>query len=292
MREIVFVHGIRQGGKDPDALKQQWIAAWQEGLALHGLTVPEGLTIHFPYYGDTLDALTDGVDAPDVIVRGVDDGGDADEQAFLASVLQEASAVVGLSEAELAEVSETTIIEKGPQNAKWVLAIVRALDRRYEGASGTAISVATRDVWRYLTSPGARDVIEGGVASAITPGVETVVVGHSLGSVVTYLTLKSRSAELGWTIPALITVGSPLGVSGIRQLLAPIAHPIAPGSWFNARDPHDLVALYPLDADRFGVQPAVENYSRVANTTPNHHGIAGYLNDPLVARRLYDAVVG
>jgi hypothetical protein len=60
--------------------------------------------------------------------------------------------------------------------------------------------------------------------------------------------------------------------------------------WFNALDHRDIVALYPLDADHFGVEPAIENKTDVENHTDNRHGISGYLDDEVVARRIFDAL--
>lgn len=80
------------------------------------------------------------------------------------------------------------------------------------------------------------------------PGVETVVVGHSLGSVVAYKLLKEEGPAADWTVPEFITVGSPLGVGPVRKALAPIGHPTVARAWFNALDPDDVVALYLLTA--------------------------------------------
>jgi hypothetical protein len=60
--------------------------------------------------------------------------------------------------------------------------------------------------------------------------------------------------------------------------------------WFNAFDPRDAVALYPLDTEHFDVEPSIENKADVRNDTPNCHGISGYLSDKDVARRIYDAL--
>jgi hypothetical protein len=56
-------------------------------------------------------------------------------------------------------------------------------------------------------------------------------------------------------------------------------------------DERDVVALYPLDAANFPVDPPIENKRDVDNPTSNRHGISGYLSDPVVARRLHEAVV-
>ena len=41
------------------------------------------------------------------------------------------------------------------------------------------------------------------------------------------------------------------------------AHPRGVSAWYNAYDIRDVVALYPLDADDFPVQPAITNYGKV-----------------------------
>ena len=56
-------------------------------------------------------------------------------------------------------------------------------------------------------------------------------------------------------------------------------------------DNDDIVALYPLDGDNFDIDPPIANKTDVDNHTSNQHGIAGYLNDKEVARRIYDALV-
>jgi hypothetical protein len=61
-------------------------------------------------------------------------------------------------------------------------------------------------------------------------------------------------------------------------------------AWYNAYDPKDVVALCPLDAANFPVNPPVENYGRVLNGTDNRHGIIGYLDDADVAKQILDAL--
>ena len=156
-----------------------------------------------------------------------------------------------------------------------------------DNKAGAAMLVANlirlkREGWRPL-----RDVIV-----LLTGDEETVVVGHSLGSVVTYNLLTRQGSALDWKVPLYVTVGCPLGISAIRRTLAPVRHPECAPSWFNARDNRDVVALFPLDAGHFDVDPAVVNKDDVDNDTANRHGISGYLSDAEVAKRVHDAVVG
>jgi hypothetical protein len=138
--------------------------------------------------------------------------------------------------------------------------------------------------------------IELGVAQAIQPGEPTVVLSHSLGTVVVYDLLRREASAQGWVVPTFITVGSPLGVSEIRKkmrALAPLAFPPGTAAWANAMDERDVVALYPLTPDHFPVTPAVpaiRNKTDVRNGTPNRHGISGYRSNPEVARWILEAV--
>jgi hypothetical protein len=290
-RQLVMVHGRAQEGKDSVALKAEWIAALREGLAKSSLALPIAeQDIRFPYYGDTLHDLVKGSAHPaEVIVRG-DGAGDA-EREFIRSVLEEARVAAGITEEQLREVAGAAVVARGPQNWEWFQGILTAFDRFVPGGSGAGIAIATYDVYQYLKNAGVRDTIEQGVRAALTPGLATVVVGHSLGTVVSYNLLRRDGAAMNWVVPLYVTLGSPLGVSAIRKSLRPIQHPRCVTKWYNAMDKRDVVALYPLDPKNFDVDPAIENHTSVRNETPNRHGISGYLNDADVARRVYDALV-
>lgn len=292
-RQLVFVHGRAQQGKNADALKKEWIDAWKVGLAKTGLTLPiaEEL-IRFPYYGDTLNQLVNGAtedDAADVVIRGAESSGD--EQAFIRSILRDVQEKQHISDNMVRCVANAEVAERGPLNWRWVQAILSALDQHVPGASGTSVALFTHDVYEYLKNPGVRDVIDSGVRKAFSLDVESVVVSHSLGTVVAYNVLRRDGDDAGWKIPTFITLGSPLAVKVIKQGLAPISHPRCAPIWFNAMDERDVVALYPLDANHFDVAPSIENKTDVDNPTENRHGISGYLSDPVVARHIYQALV-
>ena len=288
-RQLVFVHGRAQQNKDPDDLKASWIDAWRRGLAKIGKDIPiVESAIHFPYYGDTLAALVDGKPAPDVVVRGPEP--QADEKRLIADVLEEARQQRGISDEQIAAAAGAEVVERGPMNWGWVRAIVKALDERLPGASGATLATVTFDVYHYLRNPGVRDTIEEGVRGAMPEDAETVVVGHSLGTVVAYNLLRREGQSNGWKVPLYVTLGSPLAVTAIREMLQPLKGLACAGAWFNAMDPNDIVSLYPLGPPRFGVEPEIENKTDVDNHTDNQHGIAGYLDDPVVARQIFDAL--
>jgi hypothetical protein len=176
--------------------------------------------------------------------------------------------------------------QKGPQNWEWVQAILRALDKHGGGISQSTLELIMRDVFLYTTRAGVRDEINSIVTAALTTE-PTVVIGHSLGSVVAYSVLRSDSRPL--KVPLYLTVGSPLAIRAIRDVFRPLRYPKSVKAWYNAFDPRDVVALYPLDGDNFPVTPAIENDNQVRNGTANRHGIAGYLDAPAVATRILDA---
>jgi hypothetical protein len=73
--------------------------------------------------------------------------------------------------------------------------------------------------------------------------------------------------EFSFSVPHLTTVGSPPGIQAIRDQLLPLSFPAHVRTWYNAHDPRDVVALYPLNNDNFPVSLAVDNYQGVRNQT-------------------------
>jgi hypothetical protein len=288
--QLVFVHGRSQEHKDAATLKGQWISALQEGLAKSnlGLPIPEP-SVRFPYYGQTLcDLISDASKVADVVIRGTRTNDP--EQRFQYSVLKEVQESMGISDDEVRQSLGPEVVSRGPLDWEWLHGILEAIDKRVPGGSAAAIALATRDVYQYLKNPGIRDSIESGVRAAFTPGMPTVVVSHSLGTVVAYNLLRREGSTQGWTVPLLVTIGSPLAVTAIKRSISPIEYPSCVNKWYNAMDKHDIVALYPLKKPYFDVDPAIENKTDVHNRTSNRHGIAGYLDDKGIASRIYDAL--
>jgi hypothetical protein len=290
MSTLVMVHGRAQEHKDPDTLKEEWISSLALGLATNGLEIPvERRGIRFPYYGQALfDLVQNTPQAAEVVVRG--EAPPDPEATFLGEVIEEILASRSISDMQLREIEGHDHVARGVLNWAWVRTGMTALDRFVPGASASGIALATRDVYQYLHVPGIRDEIERGVRQAFNDEDDMVLVTHSLGTVVTYNLLRREGRAQGWRVPLLVTLGSPLGVTAIRRALRPLQELGVVDRWFNAFDPRDIVALYPLDESHFPVRSEIENYGSVSNETPNRHGIRGYLSDPEVAVRIYGAL--
>jgi len=281
---LILVHGRDQQGKDRQALQRVWTEALDVGLDAAGLPSIREHEVVFPYYADDLIAMANEIrSAP---MRGVIAKGAEPQEAGLDSV-QIALLQEMLGEDAVAGAAQDEALHKGAQNTALALALARLADRSEFGRG--LLTKLTEDVSIYLQHQVVAKRVNDFVASAI--GTQPcVVVAHSLGSIVAYRVLR----ELGATarVQRLITLGSPLGLHTVRKLLSPPARvfPAGVGSWVNAFDPADIVALIPLEEAAWPISPAILNHSSVKNHTDNRHGISGYLDDPTVARAIYQAL--
>jgi hypothetical protein len=283
---LCLIHGRSQQGLDPKKLQADWMAALKRGTS--NRTVPDAIKVSFPFYGDQLGEFEKAASIPltsEAHARGeVDDGFLAFQAEFAEEIRKKAGVTDGQIDAEYGNDPEP----RGPLNWKWVQAILRALDKHGGGMNQKTLELFTRDVYLYCTLAGVRDAINHTVATLLTEE-PTVVVAHSLGTVVAYSVLTTDSRNL--KVPLFVTLGCPLGVRAVRDQFRPLHSPDPVASWYNAFDTRDVVALYPLDAANFPVKPIVENNNTVNNHTDNRHGIDGYLDDKTVATRILDTLI-
>ncbi|MCP9629485.1 hypothetical protein NML43_20540 [Rhodopseudomonas palustris] len=287
---LLLIHGRSQQGHDPADLKKAWLAALRRGAQAAGVTLPEDVDVAFPFYGDVLDKFARAYDIP--LASDIKAKGNADTDEYLAFQAEIAEALrqrAGVTDAQIDAEYGPNPRAKGPLNWDWVQAILRALDKNGGGLGQQALAMFTRDVFLYTTRDGVRDEIDDIVAGSLTVN-PTVIVAHSLGSVVAYNVLRTDKRDL--KVPLLVTVGCPLGIRAIRRQYQPLRFPKNVGGWYNAYDRRDVVALYALDRENFPVPPPPEivNYALVDNHTDNRHGIDGYLDDPAVAKRVIGAL--
>ncbi len=289
-KRLVFVHGRSQQGRDGAALmKSEWIAALREGARKLGRALPIDLEIVLPYYGDRLDRFITEEKIPlasDIHNRV--EPGDREFLIFQAKIAEELRVKARITDDQVNAEYGSNRMPRGPLNRWWVQATLRALEKYGAGMTRNTIETFTRDVFLYATRPGIRDEIHRIVSTELTEA-PTIIVGHSLGSIVAYNILCTDRRAL--RVPLFVTLGSPLGIPAVRTNLLPLRFPSPPlGAWYNAFDTRDCLALYPLDQDNFPVAPAIENYSGVRNPTNDRHGIVGYLDDPNIAKKILDAL--
>jgi hypothetical protein len=297
-RQLVLLHGRGQHGADPAQMKAEWLAALTRGLRKNGLSPPADDGVRLAYYGDALQQLTAGMStsAAPVISRG--QAGDDGLREFLGDVAREAQQRFEITDSQVAADSETTATERGMGSWPWTLAVLRAVDRRVPAAGAVGIFAVFSDVWAYLSNPGVRAHINDGVSRSLSPDAESVVVGHSLGSVVAYSLLRTEGEARGWRVPLLVTVGSPLAVSAVKdrvRALASLRCPPCAARWVNARCERDAVALHPLTPAHFPLspaEPAIDNHETARDPAQPPHSVLAYLSDATVAREIHDALRG
>jgi hypothetical protein len=284
-----MVHGIAQGGRNDDELRRIWIETLQEGFDKARKPWPEGVTFDFPYYGDKLDDYVAQANLPTpATVQAKGPGQNLDFEKFMQSALDQMQAEGGISDAQVRDqLPPGGSQEKGIQNWGWVQAIARVIDNRLTPASNFTIELFLREVFLYIARRPVADAINALVAEKLT-AEPTIVIGHSLGSVVAYNVLKAHRSRLD--VRRFITVGSPLGLRAISSKLGVASNVADPAGWFNAYDKRDIVALNKLDNSWFPVQPKITNHGKVKNNTDNRHGIIGYLNDARVAAEVAAAM--
>jgi hypothetical protein len=283
---LLLVHGRSQGGLDPVKLKSTWRESLDNGLERNGLKLPADVAVDFPYYADLLDSFAAKFDlplGPNIAAKG--GAVDTDYARFRAEMAEELQVKAGISDAAVQAEMGPGATDKGIQNWKWVQALIRLLDNKSPGVTGWSIEEFMRDVYLYTQRPAVRDAINEVVVEMLKDDT-AIIVGHSLGSIVVYDILSGSAKP---KVPMLVTVGSPLAIRPVRKSLGPLKNPSGAKGWYNAYDPADVVALYPLDAANFDVSPSITNYGNVHNWTENHHGIIGYLSDAEVAKTIHSA---
>jgi hypothetical protein len=306
----VLVHGRDPGGADAERIESIWLASLNAGLAAAGssLRVVDD-DASFVFYGATLDAMVGGEPPPPITVHGMDRSVDVRVlaelppplAAFTLDVAREVLAGAGIDTPEVA--TEGVV---GDAVAEALAHVLATIDRLVPGLSGAVVLLLARDVHAYLYDDAVRDVLDAGLAAAIPTDEPAVVVAHSLGAVVAYRVLRHAGVGRDRDVPLFLTLGSPLAIRAIRDVLAaeaPLRVPPPVGRWVDARDPRDLLALHGLTPEAFPLAPGSSPIELldVDNRAPRHHAAAavlddgepaGYVADAGVARLVGDALAG
>jgi hypothetical protein len=283
---VVGVHGIAQQHKGEDVLLDEWLPALHDGLRRAG---PIGATaldslrdgdVCCAFYGDLFREPGRALAVGDPWLSA-EDATDVDAELLLAwwqGAADSDPAVVGPDERALAATPRT------------VQAALRALSRSrfFAGIADRALLFDLAQVRRYVTEPATREQIQARVESAVTDDT-TVLIGHSLGSVVAY---EALCAHPEWPVRTLVTLGSPLGIRNvIFDRLRPAPEPPPDGGrprgawpgpvtdWTNVADEADVVALEKDLRSLFGPAPAGRALSQwLIDNGAHAHAVRPYLS--------------
>lgn len=281
MSRIVGVHGIRQSRTSKSRLTAEWSKALNRGLkGIEQPGISEG-DLELPHWTGL---LARGADR----LGGLDDLFDADapmseeEAAFVAGALEEV-----VDQEALARVGEVELQTLGLPRL-WparLTRLVMAYDLRHPRGGGWLFVSAMREVRFYLYEPELSARVRSLVADAFAEDT-TVVVGHSLGSVIAFDLLRRSQIppERMARVRTLVTCGSPLTIPTVRRGLGLAdGEPLKlPGDmvWVNAFDPGDFITG---GSGLAATSPAIVD-AQVANGLVDPHKAVAYLRSVPVAR--------
>jgi hypothetical protein len=285
---LIFVHGMNQQGRDPDALRADWETALRNAWAAQEIAVPE-YELVMPYYGQILDDLAHdrGSLSAEVIARGA--GAAVPYTDLEVDLLRQIARRAGATDADIQRELGSEIVDRGPLNWEWVQAIGRWLSYNLPWLGDRALHFV-QQVDAYLDRPHIQNAVDAIVRPALKGG-PAVVVAHSLGTIVTYRLLRALDAAAD--VKLYVTLGSPLGIDAVKERIKPPALQVPNGvaHWLNGADERDFVALYSvLDAATFA--SGIENLPDIHNSHVDPHAILDYLSDKRTSRRIADALRG
>lgn len=305
---FVFLHGIAQQDKTADELRILWIDSIAVGLdrAKSNNSLPLQNQIVVPYYGNLLARLTP---ASGEKIKGTSNARDLNfmnrdneifSQQVPGSTLDQLRKEINRTKSGFQYQMPN---ESGPRTRGFTSDAIGAISKIVPVyAQNQLINQALKQVAAYLDDVALKRNILDMASSAILEASKIadaeneplIVVAHSLGTVIALEALADFTER---RVDLLMTIGSPLSTETVASRMIQKARrwPEAVRKWVNVADPDDLVALHhSIDRRNFLKncsdldRAAVWNIVDIKNHMGNHHGIAGYLDDPVVAQLLTD----
>jgi predicted alpha/beta hydrolase family esterase len=305
---FVFLHGIEQQGKTADELRTLWIESIRVGLdrAKSKNLLPSQKQVVVPYYGDLLARLTpnerEKIKSPSN-ARGLTEldkenapFGQHDSSTTLEHLLKEINRAKG-------GFRDQWPGETGPRTRGFTSNALGTLSKVLPvSAQNQVVNQVLRQVAGYLDDTSLKHAILDVASSAVRAAAKMadvddeplIVVAHSLGTVIALEVLADFTER---SVDLLMTIGSPLSTETVASRMIQNARrwPQSVRKWVNVADPDDLVALHhSIDRRNFlkncsdSDPSAIWNILDIKNHMNNHHGIVGYLDDPVVAQLLTD----
>ena len=300
MPTLILIHGINNENNSSANIRENWVEALQEGGSRSGRELPVNLNVRAAFYGDLLAKETDSwrqsSDAVSSMSAESPPSDYVDHQtAALYKALQDRAKIT--DDTIRSKLDPEDLREADPQadgiHKKWIKAIARALEDILPTRGRYVAKLFLKQAAAYLHKPDLKEKIDTlvyeQVFKDIPTGDKTVVIGHSLGTIVSYDIL--RIYEEAIKVNFYLTAGSPLGIDIVKDVLGPpLIRPDNVKRWMNISDKEDFVALHPaLNEETFG--PAIiENITDIDNGDEDAHDIHEYLRHEEPAKAVLDAL--
>ena len=154
----------------------------------------------------------------------------------------------------------------------------------HSGVDEAVIRGFLRDVSAYLELSGCRAAVQEVVRPALLADPGCVLVGHSLGGVISAELLAEDGVRDRTSL--FVAVGAPLGLDAVTAGMRPPGAPRPAAPWVNVYDPRDWATLgSPLPREG-----GLQDQLAVANPRSHEHSIEHYLAHPEVAILISDAL--
>lgn len=307
MAQIVLIHGIGQQDSDVEEQEAAWLPSLVKGVLASGH--PNAAAV-----GARMAASTDQ-NCPSLarmafygdLFLPTDTQGEETQASPAAEALAEALAAALLAHA---------VVSDDPRLAVEAANALRQADLDRDGVQGlgdrvrSVIAVLDGNPWlaarifgllqnarqdllqvtRYLTEDDLRAAVQARVAALLDDDTQ-LIIGHSLGSVVAW----EACWALGQPLPALITLGSPLGLDTVvypRLRPQPPTWPELVNRWVNVAHPNDVVAVDPDLGRLFPAPNGLTIECHTPRSAHEHHAAASYLGEQVTGRAVADALGG
>ena len=236
---VVLVHGRGHMDDDTASLRRAWKADLDSALAKVQMPPLANADVRLAWYADALDPSGDG-GCPATVTTPDSTGFETFARDFLGS-------------------------------------LASALPRNESREARTLLGDML-----YAVDPsrrcGAQRRVGRVIDAALAEGRSVVVVAYSLGALVTYAELNNRRRDsVAGRQVHLVTIGSPLGSTDIREILGetgPLRLPSMVASWENVYDPNDAFAA-PIAAHVSGAQ----DLQVEADSRDDPHHVSRYLRN-------------
>ena len=183
-RSLVFLHGRRQQGLNPEVLRRSWTAGLNKGLTLAGLSTIDPEDVYFPFYGDR---LVEDLGARESITDDLGSSG------LFGQMLAEAAERAGMPPEGEVDTAEglgefgSGLVRKTRVQLAWLAA--------RSGLDEAIIAKVFTDVASYLDNEQTRQKVLDTVVEDVPSSGQIVLVSHSLGTVVG-MDLLTRLAKM------------------------------------------------------------------------------------------------
>ena len=295
---VIFIHGMNQQQQTAASLQQNWLDILEQGLIqAHQQAIFPYLKkhVHMPFYGDLLtryhleNTLNASTLMPQVWshlpffhpthplkqTKIINNNENIKKSIFYSKIFD-------------ALKFSPTLKTFSAQSKDLVLHDFSVVLNYFPKLHANLLHKFLVETYLYLSNPHFIHAVHTRIHEQLHNHKTSVIVAHSLGSVIAYHFLLLHP-EL--KIHRFISLGSPLAFRVIQTYLPqPLQHPVAiSGDWINFYSHDDFLSSFPLIKPTFDFQPAIINH-QIRTDIYHPHDIQNYLQHPKVIQALLDTI--